>query len=122
MKRNTAQRSAIKATFIQYPRPLTVKEVLKYSRMEVNTLNQSTVYRNLKVLLTEGWLICLTHPTLGQLYERAGKAHHHHFYCRQCRCVFELEGCALKKQPSVPRGFIVEDHEIFLHGVCAACT
>ncbi len=55
------------------------------------------------------------------LYERTGRGHHHHFHCRACNRVFELPGCALKEEGAAPEGFVVEDHEIFLFGVCPSC-
>jgi hypothetical protein len=55
-------------------RPLGVEEVLRYGRRLVKSLNQATVYRNLKLLVDIGWLKRVIHPSLGTLYERAGKA------------------------------------------------
>lgn len=121
MRRNTLQRMTIENVFRQNDRPLRVDEVLKYGCRLVESLNQSTVYRNLKLLVDEGWLERISHPALGTLYERAGKVHHHHFHCRICKRVFELPGCALKKDGAAPDGFVVEDHQIFLFGVCPSC-
>lgn len=122
MRRNTTQRMAIEKVFNQHERPLSVDEVLKYGCKMVESLNQSTVYRNLKILIDDGWLERILHPSLGALYERTGKGHHHHFHCRECKRVFELPGCALKEEEAAPYGFVVEDHEIFLFGVCPSCV
>ncbi len=122
MKRNTAQRMAIEQVFRRYERPLGVDEILTYGRRFVGSLNQATVYRNLKILINEGRLKRIFHPSLGALYERTGKGHHHHFYCHECNRAFEIPGCALKKDEAAPDGFIVEDHEIFLFGVCPSCA
>ena len=122
MKRSTIQRKAIENVFEQHERPLSVDEVLEYGSKLVESLNQSTVYRNLKILVDEGRLERIFHPTLGTLYERTGKEHHHHFHCRGCNRVFELPGCALKEEDAAPEGFLVEDHEIFLFGVCPSCV
>lgn len=122
MKRNTRQKKAIKEVFLENPRPLTVKEIFNYSRNKVETLNQSTVYRNLKLLVSEEWLTSVTHPVLGLLYELKGKEHHHHFFCRSCNRAFDLEGCALRKEQLVPDGFVMDHHEIFIHGTCATCS
>jgi Fur family ferric uptake transcriptional regulator len=112
---------AIEQVFRQHDRPLGVDEVLTHGRRLVESLNQATVYRNLKLLVSDGWLKRFTHPTLGTLYERAGKGHHHHFYCRSCQRAFELPGCALKEDKIAPEGFVVEDHDVFLFGVCPSC-
>jgi Fur family ferric uptake transcriptional regulator len=122
MKRNTTQRMAIEQVFREHDRPLGVEEVLKGGRRLVESLNQATVYRNLKLLVDNGWLKRVTHPSLGTLYERTGKGHHHHFHCRSCNRAFELPGCALKEDEIAPDGFIVEDHEVFLSGICPSCA
>ena len=122
MKRNTTQKKAIEQVFRQNNRPLSVDEILQYGRRIVESLNQATVYRNLKILVDDGWLKRISHPHLGSLYERTGKGHHHHFHCRECNRAFDLPGCALKEEGAAPDGFVVEDHEIFLFGVCPSCV
>jgi Fur family ferric uptake transcriptional regulator len=121
LRRNTAQRMAIERVFRQHDRPLGVDEVLAFGRELVESLNQATVYRNLKLLVSDGWLKRFSHPALGTLYERTGKDHHHHFHCRSCNRAFELPGCALKEDGLAPEGFVVENHEVFLFGVCPSC-
>ena len=121
MKRNTTQRMAIEQVFRQHDRPLGMDEILEYGRELVETLNQATVYRNLKILIDDGWLKRIAHPTIGTIYERADKEHHHHFHCRSCNRAFEVPGCALKEDEMAPEGFEVEDHEVFLFGVCPSC-
>ncbi len=122
MKRNTTQRLAIEKAFEDQKRPLKIEEILEYSRQYVENLNQSTIYRNLKSLIKDGFIKKIQHPTLGALFERTGKSHHHHFHCRKCDKAYELPGCALKKDSVAPKGYVVEAHEIFLFGVCPACT
>ena len=88
MKRKTSQRAAIEQVFCQLDRPLGIEEILETGRMAVESLNQATVYRNVKLLLENGWLKQVCHPSLGTLYERTGKGHHHHFHCRVCNRAF----------------------------------
>lgn len=122
LKRNTTQRRAIEQVFNQHNRPLGVNEVLAYGRRLVESLNQATVYRNLKMLTDVGWLKQIFVPSLGTLYERTGKGHHHHFHCRECNRAFELPGCALNEEKAAPAGFVVEGHEVFLSGLCPSCV
>ena len=119
--RKTNQRNAIQEVFRQNDRPLAIDEILQTGRRTVPSLNQATVYRNLKLLVEKGWLKKIAQPGLGTLYERAGKEHHHHFRCRACDRLFELPGCTLKKEKSTPPGFVIEGHEVFLFGVCSSC-
>jgi hypothetical protein len=44
---------------------LGVDEVLNYGRKLVESLNQATVYRNLKFLIDDGWLKRISHPLEG---------------------------------------------------------
>lgn len=122
MQRKTTQRAAIEQVFRDEDRPLGIDEILRLGRVQVESLNQATVYRNLKLLLDQGWLNQINHPTLGVLYECSGKAHHHHFHCHGCNRVFELPGCSLNQETAAPAGFIVEAHEIFLFGICPSCA
>ena len=122
MKRITAQRRAIESVLTQHERPLSVEEILTYGREAVPSLNLATVYRTLKNLIDKGWLVKVSHPSFGTLYERSGKDHHHHFFCRECSRAFELPGCALNVNDAAPDGFVVEDHEVFLLGKCPACV
>jgi Fur family ferric uptake transcriptional regulator len=121
LKRKTTQRDAIQEVFRNEDRPLAVEEILQDGRRMVESLNQATVYRNLKILVEKGWLRTISIPGLGTLYERAGKGHHHHFQCRSCDRLYELPGCALKKEKSTPPGFVTEGHEVFLFGICSSC-
>ncbi|HSW40241.1 MAG TPA: transcriptional repressor, partial [Acidobacteriota bacterium] len=102
MKRKTNQRAAIQGVFRKTDRPLSIEEILETGRRSVGTLNQATVYRNLKLLVQEGWLKKINTPELGVLYEIAGKSHHHHFQCRSCDRLFEIEGCAFNENSSTP--------------------
>ena len=64
MKRKTSQRAAIEQVFCQLDRPLGIEEILETGRMAVESLNQATVYRNVKLLLENGWLKQVCHCLL----------------------------------------------------------
>jgi Fur family ferric uptake transcriptional regulator len=96
-------------------------EILKKGLERVASLDKATVYRNLKHLVDDGRLKRFNHPTQGTLYERTGKGHHHHFHCRACNRAFEVPGCALKAEQSVPEGFVLEGHDVFFSGLCPDC-
>jgi Fur family transcriptional regulator, ferric uptake regulator len=122
MRRQTNQRNAIQEVFKRKDQPMAIGEVLEGGRQFVETLNLATVYRNLKLLVARGWLKRINAPDLGTLYERAGKEHHHHFQCRSCDRLFELPGCSLKPDLPAPPGFVIEEHEVFLFGICSSCS
>lgn len=121
MQRNTRQREAIWRTLVEAGRPLSPLEILAESLPRVGSLGIATVYRTVKSLTEEGRLVPVELPGQPMRYERSGLAHHHHFCCTRCDRVFELEGCALVREPKTPRGFKIEGHEVTLYGTCREC-
>lgn len=122
MERNTRQRGAIRRAFQRADRPLSTQEVLDQAREEVSGLGIATVYRNIRVLLDENWLTTVELPGEVARYEVNGKAHHHHFHCRDCDRVFEVPGCVGSMQSIVPTGFTLTAHDVVLYGACAECS
>jgi Fur family transcriptional regulator, ferric uptake regulator len=122
MERDTAQRRAIREVFDESERPLGPREVLDAAQDRVPSLGIATVYRTVKALVEESWLVPVELPGEPPRYERAGKQHHHHFVCRACDRVFEVEGCPGNLGAVVPRGFQLQAHEVVLYGRCAACA
>jgi len=122
MARQTTQRQAIQAVFDAANRPIGPQEVHLAAQESAPALGMATVYRAIKGLLEDGWLVSVDLPGEPARYERAGKLHHHHFHCNQCNRVFEADGCSLSLKNLVPRGFKLMTHELVLYGLCAACV
>ena len=121
-KRNTRQKTAIREAFAQADRPLAPEEILEGAQQYYPSLGIATVYRNIQVLVQEGWLQPVDLPGESTRYEIAGKEHHHHFHCKECGRLYELEGCVAPLRPKLPKGFRAMGHEFFLYGLCAACV
>ena len=122
MKRTTRQREAIREVFHEQSRPLGPEEVLRFARRKVPRIGLATVYRNLKSLAETGWLVSVDLPGKSALYEMAGKKHHHYFHCRGCDRCYEVYACSEDVRNLVPRGYVLEGHELILYGVCPACA
>ena len=120
--RDTRQRRAIRAAFLAADRPLDPNEVLELAAGDHGGLGIATVYRNIKILLDEGWLTTVELPGEVTHYELAGKAHHHHFHCKTCGKVFELNACLPNVQKLAPPGFRVAGHDLLLYGDCRDCS
>lgn len=120
--RNTRQKDAIRAAFLEADRPLSPEELLTAARQKVDALSIATIYRNIGQLMDERWLTPVEVPGAATHYEVAGKAHHHHFQCTVCNTIHELEGCELQAKPHLPRGFRYTHHEYFVYGTCPACS
>ncbi|MCW8129453.1 MAG: transcriptional repressor [Planctomycetota bacterium] len=122
MERKTVQRQAIREAIEEASRPLSPQEVLDLARARVKRIGIATVYRTIKSLLAEGVLKAVDLPGEPPRYEPAGKHHHHHFRCRTCNKVYEIEGCPKDLKRMAPRGFRVEGHDLVLYGLCAGCA
>jgi Fur family transcriptional regulator, ferric uptake regulator len=122
MQRDTRQRRAIRKAFREAGHPLSPQELLELAQEHVESLGIATVYRNLRSLQEEGWLEAVELPGEPARYEVAGKGHHHHFHCRDCDRVYEVEGCPGNLKDVTPKGFKLERHEFVLYGLCDACA
>ncbi len=119
--RHTQQRSAIRSALERAGRPLSPQELRAEARREVPELGQATVYRAIKALLAEGQAVEVKVPGEPDRYEAAGKSHHHHFLCRACNRMFEMNGCPGNLHQLAPSGYAVESHELTLYGRCPSC-
>jgi Fur family ferric uptake transcriptional regulator len=122
MIRNTRQRTVIRDVIEKADRPLSTAEILEGARGGVKGIGIATVYRTVKALTEEGWLVPVELPGESPRYELAGKGHHHHFQCKACGRVFELQGCVENLRRLAPRGFRVTGHELVLYGSCQMCV
>lgn len=121
MIRNTRQRTVIRKVFEDTNRPMGAPEVLEAAKPLLAGLGIATVYRTIKALLEEGWLTPVELPGEPPRYELSGKDHHHHFHCRDCGKVYELEGCVDNLKKMTPPGFRLLGHDVILFGLCVAC-
>ena len=121
MERRTKQRNAIWNAVQSAGRPLSPHEIRALAASSVGSIGIATVYRNVKALQDEGAIVPVEMPGQPPRYEVSGLMHHHHFHCRACDCVFEMEGCAGDLSALAPQGFNVEGHMLSLFGLCQAC-
>jgi Fur family transcriptional regulator, ferric uptake regulator len=120
VRRNTRQRQVIRDVFAAARRPLGVREAAAFAKERLASLGIATVYRTIRDLLDERWLVPLALG--GQTrFERSGIDHHHHFHCSACDQVFDIEGCAGNVEGLAPKGFVAHAHEITVSGLCDAC-
>ncbi len=122
MKRETQQKNAIRRALLSAGRPLSVSEVFESAQVEAAGLGMATVYRNLKALQSEGLIIQVDLPGQPSRWEPVPEAHHHHFLCRTCDRLFEIEGCLKGLKHLLPQGYTLEEHDILLRGQCDSCT
>lgn len=122
MQRRTKQRDAVQEAITGSNRPLSPAEILESARAAVESLSLATVYRTVKSLVDEGVVVPVELPGEAPRYEAADLGHHHHFHCTRCDRAFDLPGCPVSLANAVPEGFVVEGHELTLHGCCPECA
>lgn len=121
IRRSTRQNNAIRCVLAEAGRPLLPTEILMAAQTIVPSLGMATVYRNLKQLAEDGEVQIVELPGESPRYELCG-AHHHHFLCRQCQRVFDIDTCPGDLQKIAPPGFTVADHDLTLYGTCPQCA
>jgi len=121
VRRSTRQREAIRLAFLNTPHPMSPRQVLQAARPYSAGIGIATVYRNLKLLCEDGWLVQLELPGDPTTYYERAQRHHHHFVCRVCQGLFRVDGCPSNLSELTPSGCVLEDHELVLYGVCSAC-
>lgn len=123
-QRQTRQRGAILQAIDTADGPLSVPEIYDRARQELPKLGIATVYRTLKLLSEAGQIQLVILPSGETRYEKSGLGHHEHFQCRMCEQVFDLAACPVHIPAGtvLAGGFVVEDHEMTLYGVCGSCT
>lgn len=119
-QRRTKQRDAIERAFTEAARPLSTVEVHQLAQRHVPGLGIATVYRAVRGMEQDRFLETVPIPGQPDRYELAGLDHHHHFCCRSCDRVFDVEGCNVAD--ASPEGFEVEAHEVLLYGQCDRCA
>jgi len=86
-------------------------------------LPRSSVYNVLSSLVGAGLVLTADAGPGPVLYE-VGRSWHHHFVCRSCRRVFDVD-CLVGARPCLTAGAdvgIVDEAQVIFRGVCASCA
>jgi Fur family transcriptional regulator, ferric uptake regulator len=123
LRRHTRQREAILRSISSADGPLSVAEIHDRSSRVVRGMGIATIYRGLRALREGGEVVAVELPGEETRYEPASRGHHHHFRCRSCERVYDLEVCpvGVPQGTTLPGGYTVEDHSLTLYGRCTAC-
>jgi Fur family transcriptional regulator, ferric uptake regulator len=143
-QRRTRQREDIESLILNASGPLTIAEIhqgvqgvqggagakdaksLKSTKADSvkATTGIATVYRTVNLLLELQRIQSVILPNGETRYEAYMPGHHHHhFQCRSCQRVLDLDLCpvGLPKGTTIPGGYYVESHELTLFGLCPKC-
>lgn len=125
--RNAQARATLVAFLAAQPCALTAREIDDALRARGSGVGLASVYRNLELLAD---LRLLARLDVGQgvtRYERLlpSGEHHHHLVCDRCGRITPFDDRALEQSiQSLSKrvDFAVADHDVVLHGACAACS
>jgi len=121
--RITPQRSAVYRALAADATHPTAESVYDRVKAGMTTLSFATVYRILEFLEREG-LIRKVSTTRGVTRYDANMAPHQHLVCRRCESMTDLNGESLGKlrlSAVAPAGFLVEEIEVRVVGLCPTC-
>ncbi|MBU4251777.1 MAG: transcriptional repressor [Candidatus Omnitrophica bacterium] len=122
----TPKRKAIIELFSKKKSYLSPQEVLEKLTNNFPGISVSTVYRILEELQDAGILVKIGHEDRQLYYSlcRMPDQHHHHFICRKCRRVEEVDLCNFKEfERFISKNLDckVENHSVQIGGLCSRC-
>ncbi len=122
----TPKRKAILELFFSKNHHMGPYEVYKALKKKLPTIGLPTVYRILSEFKDMGILVqylskdCQLRYVLCTMPDE----HHHHFTCRKCKKVEEIDFCNFKNVSKFIEKNLnakVEKHELEIEGLCSAC-
>ncbi|KAF0813018.1 Ferric uptake regulation protein [Andreprevotia sp. IGB-42] len=105
-------------------RHLTAEDVYRVLLAENTDIGLATVYRVLTQFEQAG-ILARHHFESGKaVFELNQGTHHDHLVCVKCGKVEEFYDAAIEQRQdavAAERGFQIQDHEMYLYGLCADC-
>ncbi len=119
--KNSRQRDAVLTNLqSRYDHP-TAEEIFLDVKKLIPTLSLATVYRNLKLLESEGMILKIRMDDSDR-YD--GHTHdHNHFTCQKCTRVIDLELDESVSVNALPKNFsgLIKGHHLMFYGICPDC-
>lgn len=123
LRRTTRQRKIILEELKKVKTHPTADSIFKMARRKLTNISFGTVYRNLNILKDQGQILELTCGKYSCRYDGDTK-NHYHFFCLECKNVFDLDEPILKdldKKINRTSGMDVKYHRIDFYGYCKDC-
>ena len=122
--RLTKVRKEMVRIFSENSCPISANEIEKKLISYKYSDNKTTVYREIKFLLNNGYIVeARIHPNEIS-YESAELKHHHHLVCDSCGSVDSFANCIadeLEEDIYKKKGFKIKRHTFELYGTCSSC-
>ncbi|MDO5563956.1 MAG: transcriptional repressor [Eubacteriales bacterium] len=102
----------------------TVDQVYEKVKKEDSNISLATVYRNLNLLVENGFVKKLSFVDGADHFEPIGKEHHH-FVCKQCGKIIDLninaQFASMDKLIEENFKSKVHSHDLIVYGICNNC-
>ncbi|MEW5920886.1 MAG: Fur family transcriptional regulator [Bacillota bacterium] len=122
--KRTPGRIAMINLLLSSPHPLSQQEIAR--RLEKVQINGVSIYRSLHAFLQTGIAHRVESGDRTWRFAICGcgsRGHcHPHFICRQCGKVECLSGFKMPEPEELQPGYVVEEQEVYLRGLCAGCS
>jgi Fe2+ or Zn2+ uptake regulation protein len=123
--RVTAQRMAVLAAVEELPGHPEVEAIRAQAQQVTGQLSLQATYNVLRVLTEAGMIRCTQIAGLPARYEPERNDNHHHFVCRLCGDIIDVEcvvGAAPCLESNLPASYRVDEAAVTFWGTCERCA
>lgn len=123
--RVTPQRLIVLDAVCEIEGHATIGAVLARVKGMDSTIDSSTIYRALDVLVEVGLVVASDMGEAGTVYTIAGDSVHHHLVCQSCGAVLTIDAgelAPLLEHIRLRYGFDVQADHLSLPGLCKNCA
>jgi len=123
MQRNTVQRQILLDVLNKLKTHPSIDEIYLEVHKIHPSISKTTVYRNLRRLSQNGIVRQISLPDGLERYDGTAMPHHH-FRCKNCSNVFDIDLEYSESINDVVRkkhGFQIDEHDIVFSGICPKC-
>ncbi|WKY44673.1 transcriptional repressor [Eubacteriaceae bacterium ES2] len=121
--KQTRHRLAILSLLKKAEHPLSADEI--YLQLKNESINLSTVYRNLELLGDNDLILKLNLSGDSRtVYEYNSPVHRHYLVCLGCKKILPIEHCPLsgyEERLASETGYSIVGHKLDVYGYCPAC-
>ncbi|RCX19431.1 Fur family ferric uptake transcriptional regulator [Anaerobacterium chartisolvens] len=123
--RNTKHRNSILETIEGSGKPVTAEEIFLNLKSKNISINLSSVYRALDILVFKEVVVKSTiADSSSAFFEINKREHKHNLICSGCKKIFPVDGCPLEEYEKLLQdktGFDVTGHRLEIYGYCHEC-
>jgi Fur family ferric uptake transcriptional regulator len=123
--KKTKHRMAILDILDKSEQPRTAEEIFAVLQAHKVSINLSTVYRTLDILVAKRLLNRLSISQDGRaLHEYNRRVHRHYLVCIGCHKIVPIDGCPLEaysRKLEAETDYVISGHKLDLYGYCPAC-